>query len=885
MRVLPKMICLAFVALISIHQASAQEFIRLENRWKPAEQIHNQTGPVTSGPTEPGWYSAQWLTEPLAGGKYFRLKNRWKGNYLHNQNGTLELGAIEPGWNSAMWVFETTDIPGYFRVQNLWTKQYLHNENGSLELGAIQPNWWSAQWRLLGFTGEGSAPVPTSAPVETPEPVVIQAEAVIKSICPEGQASGVGGACVTEVFFHGEDGLSLKDAQARAIQSRSAVAQPIQVSRAWDGLGLDVYAFGRLSDGLFAVPVQRDHSNFKKGMNYRAEGGNQGFFYVPGCPPNYSFEANTGCRNQRIKGAIDSVSAIDLGVYGKLTQTSSLTWKLETAEQDRRYYFEKSRDLVSIELYGSDDYEMSQGRTLSIDLYNNIALFKKDGIEHNRAVLQQASDGADRSAWPDRYLSVASLAHGITRIGYGEFSPQGRTTEWGILRLTRDGKWVQEFYANTDASTDVVASFTEVGRPGGNTIALQDSNGQTLEVDLESKQILAVSGRSILPIRPGIPVHKTARLLWTGNQPLPTAEEERQNALIARDEIESNYYHLTNPLSRADLNKVMVWIGKEASAATVNYCYRNTQSRPGYPWQGGDRPLPDMSGQISRCEARHGAGNCETPILVTYPKCTGGMLGGGDDGAYGDGPICWQQCPSMQQVMAHGQHTRVNCGIGCASSNEECALAITDMVTAPINMAAAILTLGLSTSAQQAAKQAATQTTTAVTGGVASTSMGVTRTALADPKWARLMAAIDQSEKIFDQITAIKDKFEYLLANVENLETEINRWNTEFGGNFTQLTSYRIDSIINRNFPNRDDASFIKQKYGQYQLTAMLEADQWRIWRSVATAASFEPLGIVATVDAFAQPMCRIQAEPFPQVTILERSERGAPDQTTRSHM
>ena len=50
--------------------------------------------------------------------------------------------------------------------------------------------------------------------------------------------------------------------------------------KAWTNLKLDVYAFGMMSDGRFAVPVQSDHSNFKTGPNIGATGGNQGFFYT-----------------------------------------------------------------------------------------------------------------------------------------------------------------------------------------------------------------------------------------------------------------------------------------------------------------------------------------------------------------------------------------------------------------------------------------------------------------------------------------------------------------------------------------------------------------------------------------------------------------------------
>lgn len=162
MNMFSKMVVFAIVNIIAIQHAAAQEFIRFENRWIPAYQIHNQTGPVTSGVTQPGWYSAQWLTEPVteSGVTYYRLKNRWKGAYLHSQNSGLELGPVEPDWTSAMWVFEKTAKPGYYRVQNRDSKEYLHVQTGSLGLGAIQPNWVSAHWRLLGYTGNGSAPVP-----------------------------------------------------------------------------------------------------------------------------------------------------------------------------------------------------------------------------------------------------------------------------------------------------------------------------------------------------------------------------------------------------------------------------------------------------------------------------------------------------------------------------------------------------------------------------------------------------------------------------------------------------------------------------------------------------------------------------------------------------
>ena len=180
-----KLIVFAIVNIIGIQHAVGQEFIRFENRWIQTHQIHNQTGPVTSGVTKPGWYSAQWLTEPVSesGVTYYRLKNRWKGAYLYSKNGNLELGPVEPDWTNAMWVFEKSGTPGYFRVQNLKSKEYLHVQTGSLGFGAIQPNWVSAHWKLLGYSGDGSAPV-SEAPA-----TVAQGTATVTTITPAAPAA------------------------------------------------------------------------------------------------------------------------------------------------------------------------------------------------------------------------------------------------------------------------------------------------------------------------------------------------------------------------------------------------------------------------------------------------------------------------------------------------------------------------------------------------------------------------------------------------------------------------------------------------------------------------------------------------------------------------
>lgn len=127
---------------------STASFQRLANRWT-SEYIHNQSRSLELGGVQPGWWSAQWVLEPVAGEPYVHIRNRWTDEYLHNQHRRLELGGIQPGWWSAQWVLEPVPgAPPYVRIRNRWTDEYLHNENRRLELGGIQPGWWSAQWVL-----------------------------------------------------------------------------------------------------------------------------------------------------------------------------------------------------------------------------------------------------------------------------------------------------------------------------------------------------------------------------------------------------------------------------------------------------------------------------------------------------------------------------------------------------------------------------------------------------------------------------------------------------------------------------------------------------------------------------------------------------------------
>jgi hypothetical protein len=52
------------VWVVSLPVADAQPYMWLQNRWKPEQFIHIETGAVQAGPIQPGWWSAMWNIRP-----------------------------------------------------------------------------------------------------------------------------------------------------------------------------------------------------------------------------------------------------------------------------------------------------------------------------------------------------------------------------------------------------------------------------------------------------------------------------------------------------------------------------------------------------------------------------------------------------------------------------------------------------------------------------------------------------------------------------------------------------------------------------------------------------------------------------------------------------
>ncbi|MCO6512073.1 MAG: hypothetical protein J5I65_14910 [Aridibacter famidurans] len=359
------------------------------------------------------------------------------------------------------------------------------------------------------------------------------------------------------------------------------------------------------------------------------------------------------------------------------------------------------------------------------------------------------------------------------------------------------------------------------------------------------------------------------------------------------------------------------------------FCQKNSDyQRETFPWRPGYPPLPEQgafAAMTRACEAKYGTGNCEIKGSAAYPKCRAGYKEGGavticaaacpagwpDTGTgctkpaydrastpmicapgmqeqaglcyqncpsgYGAvGPVCWQQC-SGAQIWECG-------GVGCAKGEEACAIAISDMVLAPFNLAVGLVTMGISAKVKAAADTAAK----AGKAGASAAAGGLAELALdGTPKWAKLLDelkaldALGGIEKVVDATGTSLD-----LANIgQGLRDEIEKWTDEYEANFASNTSLAVDSRIRSQF-DHNTQRYIKRYYALHHLGAILESDGWRIGKLVMTIGAFgtgilgDP-GFLATINAYSQPMCPPPGgTPFPRVVRIDGGNAPSPSGT-----
>jgi hypothetical protein len=155
-----KLLGLSAFATVALFSADASaNTVRIESPAQRDIAINIETSNMpttTAAPT--GWWSAQWVVEPIAGTNFYRIKNRWKPDlFLNNETRSLQTSPIQEGWWSAQWTFEKSPTGMEdWRICNRWTAECLKRANGALSLGAAGPGDRSAVWTVAGFAQTGS---------------------------------------------------------------------------------------------------------------------------------------------------------------------------------------------------------------------------------------------------------------------------------------------------------------------------------------------------------------------------------------------------------------------------------------------------------------------------------------------------------------------------------------------------------------------------------------------------------------------------------------------------------------------------------------------------------------------------------------------------------
>jgi len=363
------------------------------------------------------------------------------------------------------------------------------------------------------------------------------------------------------------------------------------------------------------------------------------------------------------------------------------------------------------------------------------------------------------------------------------------------------------------------------------------------------------------------------------------------------------------------------------------FCRWNEYGRgAGFPWKFGDG-FNDR-GMYKRCERKHGKGKCEKKGAIVYPKCRSGYkpvgccicrpalpncdahnLGGRFDlscakkiqigdptpmdcaedededaglcykkcrGGYnGVGPVCWGYCDDSQ----------VDCGLGCAKSDDACFEGTYDQVLAPLILAANVASLGL------AAPATATATMTIkVAGKVVA---GTTRVGKAFVWVVKQLQTTGKIRKVdgkdtfvlnglkengFKVLTEIMDPMSmdfneetkatiYAITDIIEGHTGTNEakesyqamrdYKEAFADDFAGQTSTDISDELERNF-HPLTARFFKETWAEYSLTELAEAEGWETADTILTTASAVDItGVMGVVDAYAKPECNAIV-PFP---------------------
>ena len=233
------------------------------------------------------------------------------------------------------------------------------------------------------------------------------------------------------------------------------------------------------------------------------------------------------------------------------------------------------------------------------------------------------------------------------------------------------------------------------------------------------------------------------------------------------------------------------------------------------------------------------------------------------------GPVCWQNCPAQQPT---------DCAAGCSTDSKTCASAVVNQTISPIMMAVSLIPIaGEISDAAKAAKGAAT---------AAEEAAEVSKLAQIAAKLKELYAPVqdlmkaakgnlaevvggeENLAKIFavGKVTAKVGSATYTVGSAAN--RQIDLYSREVADNFTDMTSVAINAQIDKTF-GKTAAYQIKRQWGVRSVLLNMENDNFATAKNAVSAASAaDPTGILSTVSAYMQPLCK-NTVPFPTVHPL----------------
>ncbi len=219
------------------------------------------------------------------------------------------------------------------------------------------------------------------------------------------------------------------------------------------------------------------------------------------------------------------------------------------------------------------------------------------------------------------------------------------------------------------------------------------------------------------------------------------------------------------------------------------------------------------------------------------------------------GPVCWQNCPSQQPF---------ECGVGCSTNQEKCAVGTLNMVLTPIELAASLIpyageiagaahgvTEGVETGVKVGEQAATVSERIAASAAKLKTAYGTIKDAVKGG-----VAQAVGGEENLEKITMVAKVGGRIYVADSAVNKQIDLYSREYADNFDKLTSPAIAAQIDQRF-GKTGAYQVKREWGVRHIFLMLNADGFvTSTNQVNLASAIDVTGVSSVVAAFMKPIC-----------------------------